>query len=169
MARTSLQEVQSVQDPLQTWNFDVVLPTIPGTSNSREFTFKCISAQIPGSELEKVELEAHGIKLNFAGRRRFTGTWEVTVFETRSGSTRAMLMNWHELARSWASNSGNYKSVYGVTGDVLVYDDLPEIVQTIRMFGLWPSLISEPTLDQTADIIKYQVTFSFDYTTDEAA
>jgi len=166
MARTSLQDLSSVQDPLQTWNFDVVIPTIPGSNDSRSFTYKCTSTQIPGSQLEQVPLEAHGVKLNFAGRRMYQGTWTVTLFETRNSSSRDLILKWIETARSWASNSGNYKSVYGVTGEVLLYDDLPQVVRTIRMYGLFPTSLDDSNLDQTGDIVRYTVTFSYDYTED---
>jgi hypothetical protein len=167
MPRTSLQEVLSVQDPLQTWNFDVVIPTIPGVSDARPISYKCIASQIPGSQVEQVALEAHGVKLHFAGRRQWTGTWTATFFETRDASTRDAMLKWLETARSWKNNSGNYKSVYSVTADVQLYDDLPQVIRTIRMFGLFPTNLEDVALDQTADIVKFNVTFSFDYTQDE--
>ena len=70
MARSGLQEVTSVLDVLQTWNWDVFINKIPGSSgDTRGLTYKCTSTSIPGSSVEQVKLEAHGVQLNYAGRR----------------------------------------------------------------------------------------------------
>jgi hypothetical protein len=166
MARTGITELESVQDPLQSWNWDLTLPNIPGTNLAREITIKCVSANIPGSSVEKATVDAHGISLNFAGRRRWSGTWEATFFETRNASTRQAFITWLELMRSWNNNSGSYKSTYGVTGELALYDDLPQIVKSIRIRGLFPESVGDVALDQSSGVIQYSVTFSYDYTED---
>jgi hypothetical protein len=167
MARTSLQNVQSVKDVLQTWNWDVFFPTIPGVSDTRPFSYKMISASVPGSVIEPVKLESHGVQLNFAGRRTWSGTWEATVVESRDNSSRALLVAWMEYQRSWVANSGNYKADYAVTGELVLYDDIPKEVANIWMYGMFPSTIGDATLDNTSGIVQYAVTFSYDYTEDK--
>ena len=166
--RPGLQEVQSVQDPLMQWNWNILIPTIPGTGDTRDISYKAISTSIPSSSLEQVPLESHGIKLNFAGRRTWTGTWNVTMIETRTASTRDMLIKWMELARSWVNNSGSYKSRYGVMAELQLFDDIPTLVRSIVMVGMFPLEIGEATLDQSSGIVQYSVNFSYDYT-DEAS
>lgn len=168
MARTHLQEMLSVADVLQTWNWDLTIPSIPGLADPREITYKCTSTSIPSSKVEQVALEAHGVKLNYAGRRTWDGSWTATFFETRLGTTRDAFINWMELMRSWQKNSGTYKSIYGVTAEIELYDDLPKIVRRIRLYGLFPTDVGEATLDQTSGIIQYNTTFSYDWTEDLA-
>lgn len=167
MSRTSLQNVQSFKDVLQTWNWDVFFPTIPGAADTRPFSYKMISTTIPGGGIDQVGLEAHGVKLNFAGRRTWTGTWEVTVVESRDFSTRGLLVGWKEFARSWKNNSGSYKEDYAVTGELVLYDDLPKEVGNIWLKGMWPMTVGDATLDNTSGIVQYSVTFSYDYTEDK--
>lgn len=166
MARTSITDVQSVLDPAQTWNWDMFLPNIPGSGGSaaRALTIKCISTSMPGSQIEQVGLEAHGVKLNFAGRRQWSGTWQATFFETRDSSTRNSFINWMEFSRSWNRNSGAYKADYAVSCSLSLYDDLPQIIKTTRVVGIFPTAVEDSNLDQTSGIIQYAVTFSFDYT-----
>lgn len=163
MARTSLNDVSSVQDPLQTWNWDLFLPSIPGGGNSRELTIKCISSTIPGSAVEQVGVEAHGVKLNFAGRRTWTGTWSATFFESRNSSTRDSFIKWLEFARSWKNNSGAYKADYAVSGELALYDDLPQVVRSIKMLGMFPLTVDDVSLDQSSGVVTYSVSFSFDF------
>lgn len=167
MSRSGLQEVQSVLDVLQTWNWDLVIPTIPGASDTRALTYKCISTSIPGSSIEQVGLEAHGVKLNFAGRRTWSGSWEATFVETRDGNTRALFIAWMELIRSWENNTGSYKSQYSVPVELSLYDDLPQVVRAIKLIGAFPTAVGDVSLDQTSGIVQYAITFSYDYTTEQ--
>ena len=164
MARTHLRETLSTLDPLQTWNWDIIIPVIPGVADSREITYKAISSQIPDSSVEQVGLEAHGVKLNFAGRRVWTGRWEATLFESRNAGTRAALFQWLEYMRSWENNSGTYKAEYSVTGVLNLYDDRPIVVREIKLYGLFPLEVGSVTLDQTSGIVQYNVSFSYDWT-----
>lgn len=165
MARSGLQEVTSILDVLQTWNWDVVIPQIPGsTQDTRELTYKCTSTAVPGSSVEVVKLEAHGVQLNYAGRRIWTQTWDATFVESRDSNTRALLMGWLEMMRSWANNSGSYKSQYAKTIELTMYDDLPQAVRSIKLINAFPTAIADLSLDQTSGVVQYSVTFSYDYT-----
>lgn len=167
MSRTSIQDVQSLPDPLFSMNWDLVLPRIPGTADTRPFTFKCQTSSIPGALLESVPVNLHGIELRFAGRKNYTHSFSVTVMETRDMSSRDIFVNWGNIARSWLDNSGSHKSVYAVPGELILYDDTPKEVRKITLFGLWPESISDAQLDgQTSAVVTYDVQFSFDYTVD---
>lgn len=161
--RPGLSEATSVLDPLQQWNFNILFPTIPGSTDTRDLSYKITASTIPGTQIEQTSVETHGIKLNFGGRRTWQGTWSCTIFETRINSSRSRLLNWMELARSWSTNSGAYKSQYAVTAELQLFDDIPNIARSIRVFGVWPMSVDDVTLDQSNSVISYQVQFSFDY------
>ena len=162
MGRTSLQNMQSVLDPLQAWNWDITFPRIPGTADTRQMTYRAVSTSIPGTSLEDVTWEGHGIKLHYAGKRRYADSWTIDIIEVRDASSRDMLLNWVELARSWVNNSGSYKSTYAVPVEVSLYDDIPNDIRDIQLVNAFPTAIGDVTLDQGSDIIKYQVTLAFD-------
>lgn len=163
MSRSHLSEVLSLQDPLQSWQFDIFFPRIPGAGDTRPATYKAQSTTLPGGTLDKVEVALHGVKLQFAGQANYSHSWEVTFIETRDTGTRSMFMNWRENARSWIQNTGTYKSEYGVACDVVLYDDLPSVVRTVRLFGCWPETVGDYSLDGSAsNLVTMPVTFSFD-------
>lgn len=164
MSRSGLQEAISILDPLQTWNWDLIIPRIPGAADTRELTYKCTSTTIPGSSIEPVGMEAHGVKLNFAGRRVWSGTWNATFIESREGSTRDHFVKWMEMTRSWENNTGSYKSQYAVPIEITQYDDLPVAVRRIKLINAFPTAMGEPQLDQQSGIVTYEITFSYDYT-----
>lgn len=166
MARSGLQETIGILDVLQTWNWDVLFARVPGAPDARGLTTKCISTTLPGSQLEQVKLEAHGVQLNFAGRRVWTQNWDCTFVESRDANSRGLLIGWQETARSWVNNAGTYKSVYAVPVQLTLYDDIPLQARLVQLENAFPLNVGDATLDQSSGIVQYSVTFSFDYTTE---
>jgi len=167
MPRTSLQQVQSLADPLQQYNWDIIIPNMPGTADSRTFTYKAQTSSIPGSLLESVPVALHGVELRFAGRRNFSHSLPVTLLETRDAGTRDMMMNWHELARSWINNSGAYKQQYGVPIQMVLYDDLPQEIKQLTLIGGWPENVDDSSVDNSqSGAVMMSVTFSYDFVVD---
>lgn len=167
MARSSLQDVQSIQDPAQSWNFDLFLPNIPGSTDTRDLTFKCMTVDLPGSTVEKVETALHGVNLVYAGRKTYSHSLTATFLEAADYSTREKMRRWHEM-RSWTANTGMLASAYKVSAQVALYNDLPQIVKVCNVAGLWLETFAEVPLDGGAsNLVTLQCTFSYDLWTDE--
>lgn len=167
MPRTSLADVRSLPDPLFTYNWDIVIPNMPGTSNSRSFTFKAMSTSIPGKLLEQTPVNLGPAELRYAGRENNSHAWACTIHETRDVGSRDMLRRWQSLARNNRANTGTYKEIYATTADLILYDDIPLEVRRIKMYGLWPETIDDSTLDRASAAVTIQVTFSYDDFDDE--
>lgn len=167
MGRSSLSDVESLQDPAQTWNFDLFLPTIPGSSDTRDLTFKCMTVEMPGSSIERVETPLHGVNLIFGGRKIYTHSIPVTFLETADWSTREKFRRWHNM-RDWIRNTGMMAAQYKTEGQVVVYNDKPEVVRTCRVRGFWPDVITEVQLDGgQSGLVQLAITFAYDYWDDE--
>lgn len=163
MAKTSIQNMLAVVDPLKTFQWDLAFPRIPGVSDSRPLSVKCVGTSIPGTSIEPISWEGHGMRLHFSGRRVFDETWEATIIESRDSTTRDSLISWMELVRSWRANSGAYKAQYAVPAEISLYDDANTVVRGIKLINVFPSQIGQITLDQGSSIVQYQATFSIDY------
>lgn len=167
MGRSSLFDVQSVGDPAQSWNFDFFLPTIPGSTDTRDLTFKCMTMDLPGAGLDNVEVPLHGVVLNFAGRATYTHQTNVTFLETADWSTRRKFRLWRETIRSWKNNTGTFSSAYKVNAQMVVYDDTPSVVRTINIMGMWPETIGEVNMDGGAsNAVQLQIGFRYDWVDD---
>lgn len=168
MSRSSLQDVLSLQDPAVSWNFDLFLPTIPGSSDTRDLSYKCQSSDLPGSGIENVEVALHGVVLNFAGRKIYTHTMNSTFIETADWMTREKFRRWQESMRSWVNNTGSLAAAYKVNAQLVLYNDIPEVVRTTQIFGLWPETINEVALDGSAsNLITLQIAWRYDRWEDE--
>jgi hypothetical protein len=160
MTRSSLQDVQSVADPAQAWNFDLFLPAIPGSASTAALTYKCMSSGLPGFSIDRVAVNLHGVELVYAGRKVYEHTFNSTFMEASDWSTRMAFYNWSESARSWINNSGTFASSYKVNGQLVVYNDLPAVSDTITVIG-------EVELNGAeSNLVTLQITWAFDYIMD---
>ena len=167
MARTSIYDINSVGDPAQSWNFDIFFPTIPGSSDTRDLTFKAQSADLPGQGVEIVQVDLHGVKIPFAGAATYGQTFNVTFLETFDWGTREKFRRWREIMRSWRNNSGSFASVYKVNAQIALYDDTPSVVRTIQINGLFPEMIQDVNLDGSqSSAVFVQIQFKYTDTED---
>jgi hypothetical protein len=163
MTRTSLADVSSLQDPAVSWNFDLFLPTIPGSSDTRDLSIKCMTTDMPGSTIERVEVPLHGVNLVYGGRKTYSHSIATTFLETSDWATREKFRRWHQM-RDWVNNSGMLASAYKVNAQVVVYNDIPAVTKTCAVTGLWPDVINEVALDGSAsNLITLAITFAFDF------
>ena len=166
MARTSVMDLMAVGDPALSWNFDLFLPSIPGSSDTRDLTWKCMSTGLPGTEINRVPLQLHGVELVRMGSRNWTHTFNTTFLEAIDWQTRTKFFNWMEAGRSWSKNSGSESATYLVNGQISLYDDIPNVAKTIKVFGMWPSNIADVALDGSNGTghVALEITWSYDWT-----
>ena len=127
-----------------------------------------MSTDLPGAALDIVKVDLHGVSLQFAGRATYTHTMSVIFLETSDYSTRDKFIKWRDSIRSWGRNAGSLASAYKVTGSVVVYSDLPQVVRTCKVYGMWPETIGDVPLNgAVSDAVTLTITFSFDYFEDE--
>jgi len=167
MTRSSLYDAQAVADPAQSWNFDLFLPAIPGSSNTSALTYKCMSSGLPGFSMDRVVVPLHGIELVYAGRKVYEHSFTSTFMEASDWSTRAQFYAWSESARSWINNTGTFASSYKVNGQLVVYNDLPAVSRTITCVGMWPQAVADVELNGAeSTLITLQITWAYDLVID---
>ncbi len=164
MARTSYSDMSGLPDPLLSYNFDLVIPNIPGGGNTKALTIKCQSTSLPGKSLEDVTVTAHGVELKYAGRVVYTHTQQATFYETRDLTTRDALRGWMESARDVPTNSGDYKVNYGTLAYLLLYDDtVTNVIRTIQFDGFFCQDMQEATLEGSgSSVVTISATFYYD-------
>lgn len=171
--------LNKLPDPIRTYNFEMSFPqigkVIPGYTEE-DITIRCRSASIPSRGNELIETFFMGMKQLFPGKPTFDNNlnivfeefedlkvtdflnkWQRKIFDTNVGDNTAgssQSLGKRDLASSYATVA--YLKLYSVKQELL-----PD---QIKFVNIWPS--SKPALDlnyQSNDIIRYNVTFSFDY------
>lgn len=168
MARTSMQNVKALADAAQSWNFDLFLPSIPGSAvPAQQLTFKCKTSAVPASSLNIVPVELHGVKKQEAGNAIYDHTMNATFLETVDYTTMSAFRAWRNFMRSWRDNTGTNSAQYKVNLEMDLYDNAGNIARTVILVGAWPSAIAEVAYSgNEANPIDVQITFSFDYVSD---
>jgi hypothetical protein len=171
MTRTSHANVQSLPDAAQTWNFDLRLPSIPGSSVSPEsLTFKCKSTSLPSSAIEPIKIELHGVAKQEAGRATYEHTYAAVFLETIDYETLLAFRQWRDRMRSWKRNSGANSTAYKVRAELDLYDNAGTLIRTVVLVGSWPTAINEVQYDGAQSAaVELTVVFSFDYLDDGAS
>lgn len=163
MPHTSYSDVRSLPDPLLSYNFDLIIPNLPGGGDTKRLTIKCQSTSIPGTSVDDVTVSLHGIDLKFAGRQMWSHTLQATYLETRDMGTRFAIKSWIEFCRNARLNSGNYKANYATIADLVLYDDTGKTVRTVRMEGFFPQTMDDGAVDGTSSTaVTIGVTWAYD-------
>lgn len=103
----------------------------------------------------------------YGGRKIYTHSMNTTFLETADWSTREKFRRWHEM-RDWVKNTGMLASAYKVTGQLVLYNDIPAVVRTINLRGLWPDVIAEVQMDGAQNgAVNLQITWAYDFWEDE--
>ena len=168
MARTSHAQILSLPDAAQSWNFDLTFPTIPGSGvSAQNLTYKVKSTVIPGSSVEPVKIELHGVAKQEAGRAIYEHTFTAVFLETIDYTTYLAFRGWRDHMRSWKRNSGANSSAYKVRLSLDLYDNAGNIAQTLVLVGAFPQAMTDVNYDGAASTaIEISMTFSFDYIDD---
>lgn len=169
MSRSGLQNVLALPDAAQSWNFDLFFPTIPGAASTIALSYKCQTTQLPGFNLEPVDIELHGVKKKEAGRATYEHTLPSTFLEVVDFSTRDTFRMWREMIRSWKQNTGSNSQAYKVNAQIVVYDNTPTPTRRITLYGCWPETVdSTPLEGNSSTALILNVTFSYDFPDEEA-
>lgn len=164
MARSSLQDIRALPDPLLSYNWDLFIPVVPSGSDFRSLTIKCQNVSLPGVQVEDVPITLHGVTVKYAGREMFTNQFTATFIETRDMTTRDVIRGWIEFQRNVAANTGQYKVNYESTAVLALYDDKGNAVRNINIYGVFPQSLDDPSLDGSgSNPVTYTVTFNYDF------
>lgn len=151
--------------------FQVVIP-IPGDAiSSARLSFMCHTASLPGSDIEKIDVNYRGRKVPLAGERTFTD-WEVTIYNDSDFLIHKAMMDWSNRINNFRDNttSGARQSGTIINSGfletdmyVIQLDRNNTPLKTYKFNDAWPTKIGPITLNwsDTGKIEEFSVTFAF--------
>ena len=164
MTAVLIEDVWGIPDPIINHTFNLQLPNMPGGGDSKRVNVMCKSATLPGGgTIQPVEVDVHGHKLRFAGRREQEGSYSFTIIEGVDAKMRRDINAWMALARSMRSQQGALRSGYAISAYVEVLsgvDGEPIYTEALRYF--WINTFNEVELGDGSGAVEYQVTASYD-------
>lgn len=161
--------------------FQVIINTPTGANvalNTEQMSFMCKAASLPGSQVGVIEVPYFGRYVKVAGDRTFQD-WSVTVINDEPFDLRNAFERWQSAMASFDTKGGKKTGLgatgnpasYSVNGQVIQYGKEGNIIKTVNLINMFPSMVGEIALswDQAQQIEEFQVTFSYDYFTSDSA
>lgn len=164
MRRTGLEDISNIKDPLLLYNWGLVIPNIPGGGNAYQMTLRCQTTAIPGLQNEPALVQLRGMELNYAGRPVYSHNLPITYLEARDMETRQSILRWMYMARDFRNNTGNYKEDYAVDCSLELYDDVGNVIRTIKLYGVFPLTLDDLATESSGSTVAaFSGTLSYDY------
>lgn len=138
---------------------------------SRQLSFHCRTAQLPGGTLGQVPIQYFGREIKIAGNRTFQD-WTLTVYNDEDFKTRNAFEQWMNAINTHTTNLrlGSARSLasYGVDGRVDQFSKEGGIIKTYNIVGAWPVDLSPIDVDWGSNdtIEEYTVTLAYQLWTD---
>ena len=154
--------------------FEVVLTGVPaiGQLSLEDFTFKCKSAQIPGSTLGVVTVPYFGREVKFVGNRTFAD-WTVTIINDEDFKVRKFFERWMNVINSHETNTrgAGFNQPNSYVGQAVVRQytktgQSPTSLQ-YKFVDIFPTDLSAIDLDWGSNdtIEEFTVNFTYQYWT----
>ena len=144
------------------WEVEFINPI--GGGDADTLTVRCQSASIPARSVNPIHVpykQSAGIQ--YAGKLKYSQSWSLSFVEGEDKKIHDAIYGWQQQLVHDISNLS--------AGDEYIKADLYMRLQTtkgedgmnIRLVGCFPISIGEVSLSQsTEDLIRYEVTFSYD-------
>lgn len=164
MSRIGLKEVTGLVDPVSQYQFELIIPNVPGGGDGRSIAVTCQTTSLPGKSLDDVTSTLHGIDLKFAGRPMYSHTLQAQFLVVRDMKTNQAIRDWMNYARSIKNTAGTYKTQYSTQATMLVYDAAQAVVRTITLYGFFPQTMDDQAVDGSSSApVTLSTTFAYDY------
>lgn len=162
-----LSDIQALPDPQLGYQFNLLIPNVPGQGSGRGLAVRCKATSIPGQEMEAAQVTLHGIELDYAGRVTYSHSQTATFLETRDFYSRNAIRQWFDFCRNIRNKTGNYALAYKAPVLIQLFDDTNSINKEIQLIGCWPKTLNDAALSAEASTpVEVEVTFSYDLWTD---
>jgi len=147
------------------------------TTQTDALTYLCKSAALPASNMGTIEVPFRGRNLKIPGDRTFAA-WSATFFNDSKFEARTFFESWMNVVNKMDSNVGQTDPIQiftditvdqlsktaPATGGTTSTADLP-VIRTYKLFGAWPSAVSQISLgfDTNNSIEEFTVDFQYQY------
>lgn len=154
----------NLTNPMRTFLWDVIIPTVIGGGDVESLQARARSASIPARSVGSILLpykQTAGIK--YPGKLTYDHTWAVTFVEGEDNKV-------HDAIYAWQQQVVHNQTGVSVGDDKLktnLYFNLVstkgENIRQIKLIGCYPEAVAAVEMSQDGDgLVNFNVTFSFD-------
>jgi hypothetical protein len=165
---SSIQKFKSSfkYDPAKQNSFDVNItlpPNLPSLGvTSRDLTFKCQMAELPGRTMATIEQKTYGPVEKFPYMTMFNDI-DLTFIIEDDMLNKAFFDNWMNYISPLSTNNYKYKSDYCCNMIINQYDLTGKISYSVELIESFPLSVNQLSLDWSSDDY-HKLTVTFAYT-----
>lgn len=159
----TVNDVRGLGNPLRTYNFELLLPSLPGGGSSDILRLHIVTTVMPGFGSESAERAHHGHVIKHAGRATFPRTFSAEYFESADLKVHSILRKWH--AYQWEPETGRQRDEdeYKTTGFLQLLGNDRKMTKQFEIRGMYIEDVADVNLDgSSSEIVRIPVTFSYD-------
>jgi len=164
MPKITLDDVYALGDLIPSDNYELVFGNIPGVSNSKGLTIKCLNTSYPGMSIEVMPVNVAAHVVTFTGRKMYPRKLQAQFIEDSTMATMTQLRTWMEYCTGSDSGAASgTKAQYAVQGILNIYNQQAVLIDTVTFDNLFPEEISDTAITgESTTMFQINVTFSYD-------
>lgn len=159
----TLKDVRGFGNPLRAYNFDLIIPVLPGGAAGEALRLHIVSTNIPGFSSEPMERAHHGVVIKHAGRGMYPRSWTNEFFESADLKVYNALLRWHGLQWDRETGAQADDNAYKTEGYLHLLGNDRKPTKKFVLEGLWIEDIPDVLMDSgTSEVVRVPVTWSYD-------
>ena len=159
----TLQDVRGLAEPLRQYNYEFVVPDVPGAGDGGVLRIAVVTASIPGMQSEPFELSHGGFVTKHAGRGMYPRSLAIEYREGADLNVYNSLLAWHGL--QWNRETGVQadESMYKTNALFRILDHSKAVAGTFNLEGVFIEDVGDVSMDYASSAeVRVPVTFSYD-------
>lgn len=154
----------NLTNPLRTFIWDVIVPTVIGGGNSDVLQARARSASIPARSVGAILVpykQTAGIK--FPGKLTYDHTWAVTFIEGEDNKVHSAIYAWQQQLVHDQTGIGAGDDKIKTNLYFNMVSTKGEDIRQIKLIGCYPESVGAVEMTQDGEgLVNFAVTFAFD-------
>lgn len=163
MPRSKLEDQARLTDPYLTYNWDLIVPNMPGVAgyDVRDFKARITTTTLPGREIETLAQELKGgVERQMAGKARYGQQLPFETYVTRDMKGRDELAQWNRFTRD-DDGLGAYYNEYVRRCELHLFDEKDVIIRRIALIDCWLPRYEDIQLGSQSDMARMGGTLQY--------
>lgn len=162
--------LKNLPDPQKVWMWELYIDIPQGINTeveSNDLLLRARNVAFPGRTINPLESNFMGTKSFFPGKTEFTGQITTSLEEREDQKIHTILTEWMQYIFDWTQGVQGGANKQDLVSDMTIkpYKSNGEpMPNAIKVYNCWPQSVADVTLDYDgAEIVRYEVTWQYDY------
>ena len=159
-----LNEIKGLADPFKNFNYEFIIPNMPGGGDGEILKISAVTVSIPGFMTEPIEETfPGGHMIKHAGKGTYNREIAVEFREGQDLAIFTALNGWYDLIWNRETGAQTVADSYKTEAILHMLDSAKETVRTVRMRGVFIQSVDDLSMDSAGgEGVRISANFSYD-------